>query len=30
MFKRLEVTALHKHYEINQKKDYQPHKFSIK
>ena len=26
LLKRLEDTALHKHYEINHKKDCQPHK----
>ena len=26
LYKRLEDTALHKHYGINQKKDCQPHK----
>ena len=29
LFKRLENTALHKHYGVNQKKDCQPRKFWI-
>ena len=29
MLKRFGDTSLHKHYGINQKKKFQPHKFSI-